>query len=129
MDSLDENPLDWKEFIELSKSKSIKIRVSRNKGHWLMQSEFAPKKWRNLLAFLTYFNILLVLCSAIILLISYWWIPVIMASVCIFLTWLIRWLGAKAVLETSLQNEMFYTRAIMRGALILYQQSETKGQL
>ena len=127
MITTEENPLDWKEFVELSRSNSLKIRVSRNKGHWLMQSELAPKKWRNLLGFLTYFNILLVLSSAIILLVSNWWIPVIMVAVCLFLTWLIRRLGAKAVLETSLQNEFFYNRAIMRGALILYQEREISG--
>ncbi len=118
----DENPLDWKEFVNFYKANSVKIRVNRNKGHWLMQSELAPKKWRFLLGSLTYINILLVLLSAILLLLFALWVFLLTACICLFLTWLIRRLGAHAVLKTSLANELFYNKAIMRGALVIFQE-------
>ena len=118
----EENPIDWKEFVNFYKANSVKIHVNRIKGHWLMQSEIAPLKWRVLLGTLTYINIILVLMSAIELLLFKWWVLVISVCICLILTWLIRRLGAHAVLETSLENELFYNKAIMRGALILFQE-------
>ena len=87
-----------------------------------MQSELASKKWRCLLGSLTYTNILLVLMSALLLLLFTWWVFVVSSCICLFLTFLIRRLGAHAVVETSLENELFYNKAIMRGALVLFQE-------
>ena len=124
----DESSLGWSEFVSLQKTNSIRIQLNRTKCNWLMQSESAPGLWKLVLATLTYMNIFLILGSAFLLILLKWWIPISLLCFCLVLTWLIRYLAAKAVLSSSLQNESFYNLSVLRGALILYKQTEGQNE-
>ena len=120
----EETSLNWNDYVVLTRSKSLKVRISQSKGHWMMQSSLAPRKWRLILSILTYFNILLFLTSAILLIAVKWWIPVVLLCLCLILTWCIRAIGASAVLRASLEDETFYNQAILRGAIVIFKDEE-----
>jgi len=123
-----ESSLSWNDFVSLQKSDLIRIQFSHSKCNWLMQSENAPRSWKLWLAALTYLTIILILGSALLLIVVRWWIPMSLLCFCLVLTWLIRYLAAKAVLSSSLKNESFYNMALLRGALIIYRQTETQDE-
>lgn len=103
----------WEEFVKRYRSQEIRARVDLNKGHALMKSYFAPRRWRVTLKLMTWLTVLSFPTAIALFFFIRWWIPALMLVLAFLFIRAIREEAAKAVIETSLEQPEFYSHAVL----------------